>query len=385
MEQHLQLMDDILTRGRKKVDRTGVGTYSLFGGQMEFDLSDGFPLVTTRQMFLRGVTEELVWFLSGSTDNTVLADKNVKLWEQWALKEDVYRTVQLDNHTRACIASQILDRPLGDVIYTLNKKGDEKAGHAWLTSMGVPATQEVLLAKKGALGAIYGQQWRHWANPNGTTTDQIQDLLNNLANKRYSRRHIVTGWNPSFLPDETADHETNVLNGKAVLPPCHTMFQFIVEPLTQDERVEIVEKRMGRPLISAMMLARFSAGTDPQNIDAFLDEVQVPKDMLSLKLFARSQDVPVGTATNIASYSMLLLMVAKTLDMHPGRYIHSMGDSHVYTDQVELAKLQLTRSPKPLPTLELVDAPSSLFDYKLENFNLRDYVYDEKIVYPVAV
>lgn len=396
MKQHLDLMDRILTKGRRKVDRTGVGTYSLFGPQLEFDLSEGFPLPTTRKIFIRGVLEELMWFLNGHTDNELLVAKDVHIWDKWALAQDAQVVEEINYGDR--IAMYASKKKIGyqSADFEMRALGSVEKAVKFLDDQQIPVTRIKRVVKKGECGPIYGAMWRKWPNPDGTTTDQIEELLKFLGSEnpkqRYSRRLVVSGWNPSLLPDEGASHEENILNGRQVLPPCHTAFQFIVEPLTHEERVSHLEKTYStngkNEYLAIYANAAHELGQEVSNYEIevkALELAKVPKDMLSCKLFARSQDVPVGTVFNIASYSAMVLMLAKQFNMVPGRYIHSMGDAHIYTNQVEQVKEQLSRAPRTLPTMRLVDAPGRFFDYTPKNFVLEGYDPHPKIDYPIAV
>lgn len=386
MKQHQQLMDDILTRGRKKLDRTGVGTISRFGDQIEFDLAEGYPLPTERQVGIKGIIEELRWFLRGDTNNEVLREAGVQFWTRWALKEDHFKEVTLSNTERVDAFAKQYGKNRAEVVAELNKFDSEDAGHLFLDAQGVPRMVNKKIAAKGDLGPIYGKMWRNWPTPDGGTLDQITKLVSDLQNIPWSRRHIVSGWNPTLIPDETKSHEENILAGKQCLPPCHTLFQFILEPLTLDEQIEMY--RGGREAIIAAV-DRVTAGLDVLNKDMYIEEMlrgsAIPDRMLSCKLHARSQDVPVGTVFNIASYAAFTHMLSHLLGFKPGRYIHSMGDAHIYTNQVEMVKLQLSRDTPALPKLSFKRKPMDLFDFKHEDFTLTGYNPHPKIDYPIAV
>ncbi|MGB2131471.1 MAG: thymidylate synthase, partial [Marinobacterium sp.] len=256
MQQYLDLMQDIIDNGVDKGDRTGTGTRSLFGRQLRFDLSKGFPLLTTKKVHLKSVIYELLWFLSGSTDNTWLQQRGVRIWNEWAL----------DN---------------------------------------------------GDLGPIYGKQWRSWACPDGSTIDQISQVLEQIKRTPNSRRLIVSGWNPADLPDETIGPQDNVRQGKAALPPCHTLFQFYVAE--------------GR---------------------------------LSCQLYQRSADYFLGVPFNIASYALLTHMMAQQCELEVGDFVHTFGDLHLYANHLNdpaIVQEQLSRTPKPLPQLRLRRRPDDLF------------------------
>ena len=263
MKQYLDLLQHILDNGHQKGDRTGTGTKSVFGYQMRFNLEDGFPLLTTKKVHLRSIIHELLWLINGDTNIKYLHDNKVSIWDEWA---------------------------------------DEN----------------------GDLGPIYGAQWRNWNNEG---IDQIADLIESIKNNPNSRRHIVTAWNPSVLPDEKSkDFAQNVADGKAALPPCHAFFQFYVAD-----------------------------------------------NKLSCQLYQRSADVFLGVPFNIASYSLLTMMIAQVCGLGLGDFVHTFGDVHIYNNHIEQVKLQLSREPRHLPTMKLNPEVKSLFDFKYEDFKLEDY------------
>lgn len=263
MRQYLDLLQTILGKGVQKGDRTGTGTKSIFGYQMRFDLSEGFPLVTTKKVHLKSIIYELLWLISGDTNIKYLHDHKVSIWDEWA-----------------------------------DGNGD--------------------------LGPVYGAQWRNWNNEG---IDQIQNVIDSIKSNPDSRRHIVTAWNPSVLPDEhETDFSKNVAAGKAALPPCHAFFQFYVAD-----------------------------------------------GKLSCQLYQRSADVFLGVPFNIASYSLLTMMMAQVCGLEFGDFVHTFGDVHIYNNHVEQVKLQLTREPRPLPTMRLNPEVKSLFDFKYEDFTLENY------------
>ena len=252
MKQYLDILDRILKEGVQKSDRTGTGTISIFGTQSRYHLDDGFPLLTTKKLYLKGIIYELLWFLKGSTNIKFLQENNVHIWDEWA---------------------------------------DEN----------------------GELGPVYGHQWRSWPDYNGGVIDQIQYVVDQLKNNPNSRRMIVSAWNVA---------EVN----KMALPPCHTIFQFYV------------------------------AG-----------------DRLSLQLYQRSADTFLGVPFNIASYALLLQMMAQVSGLKAGDFIHTTGDTHLYLNHLEQAKLQLTRDPRPLPKMIINPDVKNIFDFKYEDFQLTDY------------
>ena len=258
------LMRHILNHGTEKTDRTGTGTLSVFGHQMRFDLSKGFPLITTKKLHTRSIFVELLWFLRGDSNVKWLQDRNVTIWDEWA-RED------------------------------------------------------------GDLGPIYGVQWRSWPTPDGQQIDQISQVIEQIRSNPDSRRLIVSAWNVGLI-DEMA------------LPPCHAFFQFYVAD--------------GR---------------------------------LSCQLYQRSADVFLGVPFNIASYALLTHMVAQQCDLEPGDFIWTGGDCHLYSNHLEQAREQLSRTPYPFPTLKIERKPASIFEYELEDFVIKDYQCHPHIKAPVAV
>lgn len=264
MRQYHDLMRHILENGVEKSDRTGTGTKSVFGYQMRFDLSEGFPVVTTKKLHLRSIIHELLWFLQGDTNIKYLKDNGVRIWDEWA---------------------------------------DEN----------------------GDLGPVYGYQWRNWPDGKGGTIDQIAKVVESIKTKPDSRRHIVSAWNAADVDN-------------MALPPCHTMFQFYVA-----------------------------------------------NGKLSCQLYQRSADVFLGVPFNIASYALLVLMVAQVCDLEPGEFVHTFGDAHLYSNHYEQAKLQLTRDFRPLPTMKVNPEVKDIFGFKYEDFELLGYDPHPHIKAAVAV
>jgi thymidylate synthase len=279
MQQYLDLLRDVIHKGVDKSDRTGVGTRSVFGRQVRFDLSAGFPLVTTKKIHLRSVIYELLWFLSGSTDNRWLQARGVSIWDEWA-----------------------------------------SAG--------------------GELGPIYGRQWRSWGCPDGSTVDQLAELVEGVRNNPNSRRLLVSAWNPAELPLEGLPPQENVARGRMALAPCHCLFQFYVQ-----------------------------------------------EDRLSCQLYQRSADLFLGVPFNIASYALLTHMVAQQCDLNVGDFVHSFGDLHLYRNHLtqDIVHEQLRREPRSLPRLAIGRRPPSLFDYELEDFRFEGYDPHPPIRAPIAV
>jgi thymidylate synthase len=264
MQQYLDLLRHVLAHGEKKDDRTGAGTTSVFGYQMRFDLSTGFPLVTTKRIHVKSLVYELLWFLRGDTNIKYLNDHGVTIWDEWA---------------------------------------DEN----------------------GNLGPVYGYQWRSWHTPDGGVIDQIQQVVDQIKNNPTSRRLMVSAWNVADID-------------KMALPPCHCLFQFYVA-----------------------------------------------NDKLSCQLYQRSADIFLGVPFNIASYSLLTMMVAQVCDLEPGEFVHTLGDAHLYLNHLEQAKLQLTRQPYPLPQLKLNPAVKSVFDFDYQDFTLENYQHHPTIKADIAV
>ena len=252
MKQYLDLLDEVLREGTAKEDRTGTGTLSVFGRQLRFDLDQGFPLLTTKQLHLKSIIYELLWFLSGDTNVRYLQEHGVRIWNEWA-----------DEH--------------------------------------------------GDLGHVYGYQWRSWPDYDGGSIDQIATIVDDIRRTPDSRRLIVSAWNVADLP-------------RMNLPPCHLLFQFYVAD--------------GR---------------------------------LSLQLYQRSADLFLGVPFNIASYALLLQMTAQVTGLRPGDFILTLGDAHIYRNHLDQVRLQLSRTPRPLPRMELNPARSSLFDFRYDDFRLVGY------------
>jgi len=252
MKQYLDLLKRVSDEGAEKKDRTGTGTVSVFGHQMRFDLSDGFPLLTTKKLHLKSIVHELLWFLNGDTNTKYLNDNGVRIWNEWA---------------------------------------DEN----------------------GDLGNIYGYQWRSWSAPDNKHIDQISEVIDSIKNNPNSRRHIVSAWNVGDLD-------------KMALPPCHILFQFYVAD-----------------------------------------------GKLSCQLYQRSADIFLGVPFNIASYALLLMMMAQVTGLKPGTFVHTLGDAHIYVNHIEQVKLQLSRETRKLPSLIINPSRKSIFDFEFEDFELQEY------------
>ena len=262
MQQYLDLIRHIKANGITKTDRTGTGTQSVFGYQMRFDLSKGFPMVTTKKLHLKSIIHELLWFLKGDTNIAYLKENGVRIWNEWADEE-------------------------------------------------------------GNLGPVYGHQWRNW---NSEGLDQIKEVIDTIKTNPDSRRMLVSAWNPSVLPNTSVSFAENVANNKAALPPCHAFFQFYVAD-----------------------------------------------GKLSCQLYQRSADVFLGVPFNIASYALLTIMMAQVCDLEAGDFVHTFGDAHIYSNHKEQIELQLSRTPKSLPTMKMNPEIKDLFAFTYDDFELIDY------------
>ena len=264
MKQYIELLDKVLKEGVTKTDRTGTGTKSIFGYQMRFDLSEGFPLITTKKTHLKSIIHELLWFLKGDTNVKYLQENGVRIWNEWASED-------------------------------------------------------------GDLGPVYGYQWRSWPTQNGEKIDQISQVLHSLKNNPDSRRHIVSAWNVGEIEN-------------MALPPCHILFQFYVAD-----------------------------------------------GKLSCQLYQRSADIFLGVPFNIASYALLMMMMAQELNLELGDFVHTLGDAHIYLNHIEQVKTQISRSPYKLPSMKLNPDIKSVFDFKFEDFELTNYEAHPHIKGEIAV
>lgn len=305
MRQYLDLLEDIKTNGIKKSDRTGVGTISVFGRQLRFDLSKGFPAVTTKKLFMRGIIHELIWFLRGSSNIKYLVDNDVHIWNEWPYKH------YLIEQDRKVPNSNSNEWVTGIKEFTERIKSDEEFAQ-----------------KYGELGPVYGYQWRKWPTPDGKHIDQITKAIDTIKNNPDSRRNIVSAWNVADI-DEMS---------KAGLPPCHLLFQFYVTE--------------GR---------------------------------LSCQMYQRSADTFLGVPFNIASYSLLTMMMAQVCGLKPGDFVHTFGDTHLYLNHLEQVDEQLSRQPKPLPRMKLNPNIKDISVFTIDDFKLVDYDPYPAIYAPIAV
>ena len=284
MKQYHDLIHKILNDGKGVPDRTGTGTRKIFGHQMRFNLQDGFPLVTTKATHFKSVLVELLWMLRGDTNIAFLHEHGVKIWDEWA-------------------------------------------------------------TESGELGPVYGAQWRNWPDLSGFGIDQIGELLNNLSSRPFSRRHVVSAWNPSDLPNEVQSPQANAAAGLQALPPCHALFQFDVSP-------------------------------DPAG----------GPNLLSCQLYQRSADVFLGVPFNVASYALLTMFLAHKLGLGLGEFIWTGGDCHLYSNHAEQVQELIKRDPLPLPTVSFHHGKTRLLEeIQVSDVQLHNYHHMGAIKAPVAV
>ena len=322
MDNYLQLLQNVLNNGERRTDRTGTGTISLFSEKLSFDLKDGFPIVTTKYVSYKTAIHEMLWILSGSTNNNVLLKNNVKIWNEWSLPD-------------------------------------------------------------GSLGPIYGKQLRCF---NGV--DQLSSLVYGLKNNPFSRRHIISYWNPKDLPDETMSPQDNVLEGKQALPPCHSFIQWYVGFATDSERLEHLlylnqssEIMLGNEEIEMVLGIKKCSSSE---ISDLLEAYNIPSYSLSCQLYCRSQDICLGTPFNLIMYPLLTMMLAKQCGFIYGKYHHVIGDAHVYTDHIENAKLQFNRTPYAKPFVSIRSGVQNIDEYSIDDFSFHDYNHYPSIYYPVS-
>ena len=343
-KQYLKLLKDILDNGVEKQDRTGTGTLSVFGRQIRHDMSLGFPLITTKKMYFKGIVTELLWFLRGDTNIKYLVDNDCHIWDG-----DAYK-----NFEKHCIAG------------TGKKMSKEEF-------INFIKTNDEFAKKWGELGPIYGKQWRRWSyqtnewydgknhyDEESKTIDQIANLISELKTNPDSRRLMVSAWNVGELD-------------QMVLPPCHYGFQVYTRELSHRERFTIHSKN---PI--AMQAAL-------DNKPLTMEETNTPTRAISLMWNQRSVDRGLGLSFNIASYSLLLMMIAKQVNMVPYEVIGNLGDVHLYLNHIEPIKEQLTREPYPLPTVKITDrVVNDISEYTLDDIILENYRSHPTIKMPLS-
>lgn len=343
MQQYKDLIRTILSKGVKKADRTGTGTISIFGYQNRYQMSDGFPLVTVKKTFTKGIIHELLWFLKGDTNIKYLVDNNVHIWDEWAYQR----------YLKYCQDNSSLDK------------------YSQLEFIEAIKQHTAFAAKFGDLGPIYGKQWVNWEH---TTIDggflsleqesinQIDWLVKRLKTNPEDRGLIISAWNVPELP-------------QMALRPCHTMWQVIAEPLTDLERSSYYVAKFGYD----DAWKRYGHNPD------FYNDTNTPKYKLHLQLYQRSADTMLGVPFNIASYAILLHMIAQCVNMVPGDFIHTFGDAHIYLNHVDAAKEILLKEPMKLPTLKLNPEIKNIFDFKVEDIQIEGYTSHPAVKLQVAV
>jgi thymidylate synthase len=303
MKSYHDLLSDVMQNGIHREDRTGTGTISVFGRQMRFDISEDFPLLTTKKVHWRSIVHELIWFLSGDTNIAYLKENGVSIWDDWA---------------------------------------DEN----------------------GDLGPIYSHQWRSWERPDGGTIDQISNVIAQLKTNPDSRRMIVSAWNPADVD-------------RMALPPCHTMFQFYTRPLSFAERLSILAEMQG--------FLEFEIFGNEALYEKMMNDAGIPSRYLDCQLYQRSADLFLGVPFNIASYALLTMMVAQVVGMHPGEFVHTLGDAHIYTNHVDQVELLLSREILPPPQVYLNPEIADIFAFTYDDVELLGYQSHPAIKAPVAV
>jgi thymidylate synthase len=291
--QYLDLMKDIMDNGTWKVSHsTGVKLKSVFGRICRYDLSQGFPLLTTKKVFSRGIIHELLWFLSGSSNIKYLVDNNVHIWDEWAFKKYEWAV----NEKKA--------PPMTFEAFMERAKADPK-----------------FLEKWGELGPVYGVQWRKWPTGRKNTVDQLAWAIEKIKKYPMKKHYVISAWNAGCIYEMSGSHDASM-----VIAPCHTMFH-----------------------------------------------INITDDKLSLLLYQRSADLFLGVPFNIASYALLTMILAQVTGYKPGDFVHVFGDVHIYENHFDQCKEQLTRTPKPFPTMKLNPAKKNIDDFTFEDFTIEGY------------
>ena len=307
-KQYLDLLKDIKKNGYVKHTRQGTDAATVFGRQMRFDLNEGFPLLTTKKLFMRGIIHELLWFLKGDSNIEYLVKNNVHIWDEWPYRNYVQQKEKRIVGPEETYSPQWRE---GMRAFTDRIANDPKFAKKW-----------------GELGPVYGYQWRHWPDGKGGEIDQIQQVVDTLKANPDSRRILVSAWNVADIKEMAV----------AGLPPCHSLFQF-----------------------------------------------QVINGRLNCQLYQRSADYFLGVPFNIASYALLTMMVAQVTGLKLGEFIHTLGDTHLFVNHFDQAKLQLSRELRPLPKMKINPKVKSIFDFSIEDFTLDDYDPHPAIKAPIAV
>lgn len=373
MKAYLELCRKILTTGRPRGDRTGTGTTSIFTHTFEHDMRTGFPLLTTKEMHLRGIFEELRAIVRGELHLETLVVEGVKIWDPWRTQEDVKTKRQLANYERIDWMRQNAPEVL-DKWERLNVQAKpEVQGHDWLDKHGVPRSADMVTTKAGDLNAPYGPGWRAFQTANGSV-DQFAYALDLLRNNPESRRILVNAWNPGWMPDESITPQENIINGKPCLTPCHFCFQFYTEEMTYEERLAWAGTQSDESLdLLVTRLTTEGLSLSIASRQAMLSRANVPVRYLSLKWSQRSVDVHLGLPYNIPSYALLLQTVAGHLNMVPFMLVGDLTNVHIYSDHLDAIKLQLTREPYSLPRLRFKRQHDRIEDYRWQDIVLEGY------------
>jgi len=358
-KQYQQLLADIVEGGAKKGDRTGTGTFSVFGATIRHDMRDGFPLLTTKKMYSRAIVRELLWMISGSSNVKYLADNDVHIWDEWP-----YQKYVKDNNLDIKPGTPEWDAGMKEFIDKI--KSDDDFAEQW-----------------GELGPVYGRQWRRWNAYSGSDPkpsiglvgglytkydfDQLAKLIKDLKTNPDSRRLMVTAWNPAEVAQMT-------------LPPCHYAYQCWTRELSLDERIKLGIQLFYEKKIKTL---------PDQNEDwthEMLDEFgNVPRRAISLMFQMRSVDMFLGFPFDIASYGLLLSMIAQVTNMVPEELVCNLGDTHVYSNHLEAVQTLLKNKPFPLCKLQLNQFVTSIDDFKFEDIEFVDYKSHATIKAPIAV
>lgn len=295
--QYLDLLKDILKNGVDKpvFNNPGVTIRSVFGRQLRFDLSKGFPLLTTKKVFLRAIIHELLWFLKGDSNIKYLVDQDVRIWDEWAFKK--YKVESIKYKVKKILSQE-----------------------EFISKIKSLPKDHPFVKKWGDLGNVYGVQWRRWKTSDGRVIDQLAWAINELKTTPFRKSIVVSAWNPEFIYEMAAP-------GKSMaLPPCHTLYQ-----------------------------------------------LNTQKDRLSLHLYMRSADIFLGVPFNIASYSLLTMMIAQVTGLNMGEFLLTFGDVHIYNNHFDQVKEQLKRKPKPFPKMKINPKVKNIDDFKFEDFELVGY------------
>lgn len=386
MKQYTDLLKEILTKGNTRGDRTKTGTLSLFGRQMVFDLNEGFPLLTLKNQPFRSIVAELLGFIKGYTNNNdflALGCSN-KIWGPWALAENAGDLRHLSNFERVTLYAEKQGITAEEAKAVLYLQGPESEGHAFLDEADIPRTELMIKHKQGALGPIYGYQWRNWITKEGKVVDQLQELVDGLKSNPFSRRHIVNAWNVGDLPDETRNHAENIVDGKMVLPPCHVLFQMYVTELTMEQRLDWWNNQPDNAVMR-MALDDEAFEKVEETMELF-DKMDIPKCLLSCKMYQRSADMMLGVPFNIASYALLTHLIANECGYGVDELIMTFGDTHIYANHIAGCTEMLTRRDIELPTLNLPKT-TTVFNAEVEDIigALEGYCPHNHIPFDVAV